>query len=166
MFLFKLSTIIFASVLLSRTGCSLFVPEPNFVRPEVHLTNLTLKNATLFETALECTVRVDNENSEDVTIDGGTHKLYLNDLYVGKGFSKESVTIGRFSTAEVPVEISLSNLSMLTKIVSIVEAPEISYIIDSSLVLGGKYSGSRVSSSTKDTLTLPKGSTSSRTSTY
>lgn len=143
---------LFAALTLS--GCFLLGPGGDFVTPEVRLTNLYFKNATLFETLLVCTVRIDNENPDEVNLDGATLKLYLNDLYVGKGFMKEAVSISRYSSEEAEVEVALSNLTMLSRIVPIVESPEFSYRIDSSIVLGSPYNGSRVESSTSDSFSF------------
>ena len=156
----SLSRVLFLPVIallaaINLSGCFLLGPGPGFIDPDVHLTNLYFRNATLFETSLICTVRIENENSEEVTFEGGTLKLYMNDLYVGKGFLKDGVTVPKFGSNEAEVEVALSNLTMLSQIVPMVESPEFSYRIDSSLVLGSPYSGSRVGGSTKDTFRFP-----------
>ena len=135
------------------TGCSLLRPS-DFVEPEVHLKNIVVDEASLFQTGLVFSLRVDNENSEPLRIEGGSHRIYLNDVYVGKGMSSDGFTVPRFGSADTDVRVFVSNLGLLSRIVPILESKELSYRVDSSLVTKGKYRNRRVKVTQSDTFTF------------
>lgn len=125
------------------TACSLAKP---FVEPELSVVNFVLENATLFETTANVELRVDNENPYPLEIDGAVHRLYLNDTYLGKGFDKSGFRIPRLSSTKSKVTIHISNLSLLTKLHSLIESNKLSYRIESTLYPKG-YSYRRVTAS-------------------
>ena len=140
------------------SGCSLLgLGGYDFVKPEVQLEDLRFENVTLFSTALVVTVRIDNENDFPLKIDGGSHRVYLNGSYIGKGISDESVEIPRLGSEIQEIKVSLSNFSMLTKIASLVEQEKLEYKIDSSLFVSRGLGSHRVKTSSEGTFAFPEG---------
>ncbi|MCB0325407.1 MAG: LEA type 2 family protein, partial [Bdellovibrionales bacterium] len=111
------------------TACSLQRTVP----PEVSVVNVLLENVTVFETVAVFTIRVDNENPFPLEIDGGVHRFYLNDNYVGKGFDETGFTIPRLSSTTQEVRVHLSNLRFFLKLQSLLESSTLSYRIESTL---------------------------------
>jgi LEA14-like dessication related protein len=130
---------IFLLLALVATGCSAM----NTTTPEVAVVDLSFENVTLLETVAVFTVRVDNENPFPLEITGGVHRFYLNDTYIGKGFDDEGFSVPRLSSATHDIRVHISNLSMLTKVQSLVESEKLSYRIDS-VLYGGSGSPRRM----------------------
>ena len=120
--------------------------------PAVSLVNLRFEDATAWETTATFTLRLDNESAQPVKITGGVHKIYLNDLYVGKGLSDKTVEIPRLSTLTHEVQVHLNNLALATRIKSIIESEGFSYRIAS--VFHGDSWLSRMSSENSGKLAL------------
>ena len=100
---------------------------------QVSLVNLALGEATVWETELHLTVRLQNELPEAMIVNGAVHKIYLNGTYVGEGLSNERVAIERLSTRTQNVTVYLRNISMLTKIRSIIATQAVDYKMTSLL---------------------------------
>lgn len=79
-------------------------------------------NATLLETQAALTLRYTNENVVPIAFSGSTHKLYLNDTYVGKSVSKEAVGLPSLNTATQTVTVFLENLAMIQKVQSLAQS--------------------------------------------
>jgi hypothetical protein len=62
---------------------------------------------------------------------GAAHRIYLNGLYVGSGFSSEPVQVPRLGSVTQPVTVHLSNLVLATRIKSVIESKSFSYRIES-----------------------------------
>lgn len=144
-----------AMMLPFAAGCSLMQPA-GFEKPELHLQNILVDQATLFQTGLVFTFRIDNANSEPLRVDGGSHRIYLNDVYVGKGLSSEQFTVPRFGSTETDVTVYINNLALISKIIPILESSALSYRVDSSLVREGALFGRRLRFSQSDTFELQR----------
>lgn len=99
--------------------------------PSVSLINLRFEEATALETTATFTLRLSNESSHPVKFTGEVHKIYLNDLYIGKGLSDQAVEVPRLGTVTHEVKVHLSNLALATRIKAIIEAKSFSYRIAS-----------------------------------
>lgn len=97
--------------------------------PSVSLVNLRFEDATALETTATFTLRLSNESAEAVQLNGEVHKIYLNDLYLGKGLSDEKVEVPRLGTVTHEVKVHLSNLALATRIKSIIETKSFEYRI-------------------------------------
>ncbi len=97
--------------------------------PSVSLINLRFEDATALETTATFTLRLSNESSEAVQLNGEVHKIYLNGLYLGKGLSDASVEVPRLGTVTHEVKVHLSNLALATRIKSILETKSFEYRI-------------------------------------
>ena len=100
---------------------------------QVNLVNMAIGEATVWETAVNFTVRLQNELPDAVIVDGAVHKIYLNGTYVGEGLSNERVEIPRLSTSVQNVTVHLRNVSLFTKLRSIIDAQAVDYKMTSLL---------------------------------
>lgn len=100
---------------------------------QVNLVNLAPGESTVLETAMNFTIRIQNELPEPVVLNGAVHKIYLNGTYVGEGLSNERLEIPRLSTATQNVTVHLRNVTMLTKLRGIIEAQAVDYKMTSVL---------------------------------
>ena len=106
------------------TGCSSLTGlEP----PTLTLTDLTVVDATLFETTLDVAIRISNDNPEALLVDGVIVKLELGGRGVGKGSSPERVEIPRFGSTVQRLEIHLDNLAVATRLRSILESSTVDW---------------------------------------
>ena len=100
---------------------------------EVSLVNVQFENATVLETTARFTVRLQNASPEPFLMEGGEHRIYINGRYVGKGLSNTAVVVPRLSSVTQPVEVYLRNLSMASRIKTIIESKSMDYKIKSTL---------------------------------
>ena len=128
-------------------GCSGGSPGPS-----VSLINLRFEDATALETTATFTLRLSNESSQPMPLEGEVHKIYLNGMYLGKGLSDEKVEVPRLGTVTHEVKVHLSNLALATRIKSILDTRTIEYRIVS--VFPGRSMFSRMSSESTGKLEL------------
>lgn len=117
-----------AASLLS--SCAFFGPKPD---AEVSLVDLSFTGVTLFETTANLAVRVENRNDEPITVEGGVHRISVDGTELGSGSSPDKLSLAPFTSGVQNVQIHLSNLSMLTRIRSLVERQRFDYEIESRL---------------------------------
>ena len=131
----KVAILTFTSVLflLFSVSCS---GHRDLIEPDIAIVDMKLDNVTFFETSALFTVRIDNENPYPLEIDSGVHRFYVNDVYVGKGFDRDGLTVQRLGSEIKEIKVNISNLSMFTKLQSLFEKDELSYRIDSTLHMG------------------------------
>jgi LEA14-like dessication related protein len=111
-------------------GCTTVRPVENV---KVSLVNVRLAQSTVWETTAIFTIRVQNERPEDLRLDGGVHKFYLDGRYVGEGLSNERVPVPRLSSVTQDVTVHLRNISVATRIKPIVEQKRFAYRVASVL---------------------------------
>jgi LEA14-like dessication related protein len=100
---------------------------------EVSLANVQFGEATVFETTMRCRLRVENEGLEPVRLAGGVHRIVLNGIRIGKGMAREEVEIPRFGAVEQDVVVHVSNLSLATRLRSVIETGRAHYRLESRL---------------------------------
>ena len=100
---------------------------------QVNLVNLALGESTVWETAVNFTIRIQNELPEPIVMNGAVHKIYLNGTYVGEGLSNERLEIPRLSKATQNVTVYLRNVTMLAKLRGIIDAQAAEYKMTSLL---------------------------------
>ncbi len=112
---------------------------------QVSLVNMVFGESTVWETTMTFVVRLQNEQPEDLVVDGAVHKIYLNDAYVGEGLSNERVVVPRLSTATQNVTMHLRNVSMLTRVRRMIDAQAVDYRMTSLLYTEkqGRYRAER-----------------------
>jgi LEA14-like dessication related protein len=119
-----------APVVLLLFGCA---TRPG---PSVSLVNVQFTQATVLETTGQFTLRFSNDGPAPVKLEGSSHKIYLNGLYVGEGLNRENLEIPRLSTVTQNVTAHLSNLSLATRIKAILESQVFDYQIKSVFYAG------------------------------
>ncbi len=125
-------------ILLTISACSTVGLTP----PEVSLVDVRFDEMSLLETNLKAKVRYENESNKAIRSTGTVHELTLNDIYIGKAMSDESLTIPRLGTATQEVTFRLSNISLLTKIQQLMNSNRLDYDIESKIYVGSGFTGS------------------------
>jgi LEA14-like dessication related protein len=128
-----------ALLLLGCVGCAM---HDDAIAPEFTVSDLQFGQMTVFETSATVQIRVDNPNPFPLQLHGGVHRLYINDVYLGRGFDRSTVTIDQLSTTTRPVEVHISNMALITQMQDIVLRPELSYRIESVFYrdsIGGRF---------------------------
>lgn len=135
--------------------------------PTVNLVTVKFQKATALETTATFTLRLSNEAPEARQFTGSAHKIYINDLYVGKGLSDSMIEVPRLGTVTQDITVHLSNLALATRLKSIIENERFDYRIQS--VFYGKGAFGRLKSETEGKLDLkdftPNESTNAPTTT-
>ena len=112
---------------------------------QVSLVNLSAREATVFETSMLFTVRLDNEGSEPLQVSGAVHKIYINGSYIGQGMVSEAVEVPCLSSTTQTFTAHLRNWSMASRIRTLIESKRFEYRIDSVLYAGPGNRRMRVS---------------------
>jgi LEA14-like dessication related protein len=113
-----LSILVLLSVL---AGCA-FVPE-HVEPPSVHVADISLIGATLFEQQYKLSLRIQNPNDFDLPIEALSYEVELNDQPFAKGVSKQGVTVPSFGSALLDVE-GISTISDLLRQIGRLEKGE------------------------------------------
>ena len=126
------------------TGCATFQHDSDI---DVTIASLHFAEATVLETTAVFTLRLQNESPSAIKLDGGVHKIYLDGIFIGKGLSGDPIEIPRFGAVTQPVKVYLRNLTMASRIKTIVEARKVDYRVDSVLhgAPGNPWSRVRIS---------------------
>lgn len=112
-------------------GCATFSPAPPV---GLSVINILPRQSTLLETSLELTLRLTNEAGQPLALAGSTHKLYVNDSYVGRAVSSERVTVPALGTSTPTITVYLENLALLRKAAEFSQAPgKLTYRLESRL---------------------------------
>ena len=103
--------------------------------PEVTLAGVQITEMTVFETTIETKLRIGNPNNEDLTFDGASFKLELDDRKIGRGMTPERHTIPRLSTEVVPVTFHVNNAAAILRIKEILDKQRVTYTVWATLFL-------------------------------
>ncbi len=103
------------------------------IPPEVAVVDLRFENVTLLETTALFSLRIDNENPYPLKISGASHRIYLNDNYVGKGLDDQGFTVPKLSSVKKDLRVHISNWSLITNAPSMAKEDTLSYRIESTL---------------------------------
>jgi LEA14-like dessication related protein len=123
-------SLVWSALLACLAGCATLAPGPTV---GLSVVNLRPLQSTVLETGLELTLRLTNESAQPLVLAGSTHKLYLNDSFVGRAVSNERVTVPAFGTATPAVTVYLENLTLLRKATEFAQAPKLAYRLESRL---------------------------------
>lgn len=141
-------TVLAAAVLGFAAGCATLAARGLI---GLSVVNLRPKQASLFETSAELTLRYTNESTQPLPLAGSAHKLYLNGTYVGRAVTDERVTVPALGTVTQSVVVYLENLTLLRKAAELsgAGAPVVGYRLESRLhpAEGDRLGGVRLSSS-------------------
>lgn len=108
-------------------------------KPELHLADMRVGEMRPFETELVMAVRVENGDTRPLRLVGAAYRLYINDVYVGKGLSSEALTIPPLSSALQSATLQLSNLALLPTIQRLISSQDFSYRIEGTLYRSGLF---------------------------
>jgi LEA14-like dessication related protein len=113
-----------AALAFALTGC---LSTEGLEPPGVTVVDLAIVEATLFETTLDVSVRIFNDNPEPLILDGAVIKLDLDGLKVGKGASSERLEVPRLGSVVQRFEVHLNHLAVATRIRGILESQVVDY---------------------------------------
>lgn len=109
--------------------------------PEEDVFDVTLVNISapqdggggVGEAAMTFTIRIQNASPEPISVEGGAHKIYLNDVYVGQGLSNERVEVPRFGTTTQDVAVHLSTFRLARSFYGMFRSHTVSYRLASTV---------------------------------
>lgn len=102
------------AVAVLMTACSTMPKD--FEAPRVHIADLTPKDMTLFEQRFDVKLRIQNANDADLNINGLRFEIELNDHEFANGMSGQRVTVPRFGSEVVDVEVFTTLASFLRQV--------------------------------------------------
>lgn len=144
----RLGALFLVVAALSLSACS----GSSVKSPDVFVTSFFLKDATLLESTAEFGVRIENDNPFPVEVDGSIHRVYLNDVFLGKGRDTSRFTIPRLGTVERDIIVNVRNLTLMRNFQEIINQPNIRYEIVSTFY--GKDTLTGMSSQNKGEISL------------
>ncbi len=117
-------------------GCA-SMNRQDVIPPDVHVSNLALLEATVFEQRMRLDLRVSNPNDFDLPIDGLRFELRLQDQVVARGVSDESVKIPRLGDGVVPVTTTTSSVALIKQFVNAPKDGRMPYELKGTVYLKG-----------------------------
>jgi LEA14-like dessication related protein len=103
---------------------------------DVSLVNITAPRdggGGLGEASLNFTIRLQNGSPEALKVTGGSHKIYLNDVYVGQGLSNQEAEVPRLATTTQDVAVHLSTFRLIRSFHRMFESKTVSYRLESTV---------------------------------
>jgi LEA14-like dessication related protein len=88
----------------------------DFEAPKVHIADMTPKDMTLFEQRFDVKLRIQNANDADLGITGLRFDIELNNREFANGMSGQHVTVPRFGSELVDVEVFTTLASFLRQV--------------------------------------------------
>jgi LEA14-like dessication related protein len=107
---------------------------PRLAGITVQLVDLRPADMTLLETRAVMTLRYVNENVIALGLSGGSHRLFINGKYVGKGVSNAPVGLAAMSAVTQDVTINLENGALLSQLASAAREGAVHYRLESVLI--------------------------------
>lgn len=110
----------FSRVFLVALAMSLLVScktmsEP-MEEPIVHLSDLRVRDVQLFEQRYTLALRVENPNPQELPVNGLSYRVLLNNVELGRGASRQSVTIPPYGESVIEVDVVSNTLSLLPRV--------------------------------------------------
>ena len=88
----------------------------DFEAPRVTITDLTPKEMAIFEQKFDVKLRIQNANDTELSINGLRFDIELNDREFANGMSGQRVTVPRFGSEVVDVEVFTTLASFLRQV--------------------------------------------------
>lgn len=101
-----------AAAVLALSGCATVGEE----RVDVHLANVALLDATLFEQRLLLTLRFQNRGTVALPIDGLAYRIEANGTTLASGVDSTRFTIPRYGEAQVDVAATMITAGIMRQI--------------------------------------------------
>lgn len=92
------------------------VPTGALAEPIVHLSDLRLRDVGVFEQHYTIKLRVENPNPFELPINGMSYQVLLNKVELGRGTSRQTVTIPPFGEHIVEVDLSSNMFSLMQRV--------------------------------------------------
>ena len=108
--------------------------------PDLQLADIQFGEVRAFETELRVGVRIENDNPRPLEITGASYRIYVNDVYLGKGMSSQSVSVPALGSAVQTVKIEISNITLLPKVQQLLNTEGFAYRIEGRLYREGLLS--------------------------
>lgn len=101
-------------VALALASCSTMPRD--FEAPRVHIVDMTAKEMAIFEQRFNIRLRIQNPNNADLSVNGLRFDIDLNEREFASGMSGQHVTVPRFGSEVVDVEVFTTLASFLRQI--------------------------------------------------
>lgn len=88
----------------------------DFEAPRVNISDLTPKEMAIFEQRFDVKLRIQNPNDVDLSVNGMRFDIELNDREFANGMTGERLTIPRFGSQTVDVEVFTTLASFLRQV--------------------------------------------------
>ena len=85
------------------TACATMPPD--IEPPKISIANIALKDVAVFEQRFDVQLRIQNPNDQELGINGLRFDIELNDKEFGSGMSGQKVTVPRFGSEVVNVDV-------------------------------------------------------------
>ncbi len=130
--LFLLRWSVFCAIFALSQGCQHRIIQEGL---ETSLVSAEPGTISLLETELVFTLRIANATNKDLMLEGGSHKIYLNGNYLGRGLVNSRLRLPRLASAIQPVSIYLENLRLATQLKELLQGRTFAYKLESILYL-------------------------------
>ena len=140
--------------LLLAAGCATPQKDGTF---DVTLVNISAPRdggGGLGEAALNFTVRLQNGSPEGLKVTGGSHRIYLNDVYVGQGLSNQETEVPRLATTTQEVAVHLSTFRLARSFHRMFESQTFSYRLESTVFVDRRHRTARLKASKSGTVNV------------
>lgn len=125
----RISGLLLATLLLGLSACA-GVNEEDVLPPKVSLANVRFLQGGAFEQQLLLELRVSNPNNFDISLEGLSFSLEVNDAHFADGLSNEDVTLPRLGDTRVPVTATTTLVDLVRQALLLGETGEISFRLD------------------------------------
>jgi len=136
----RISGVLGLLALVFGAGCARAPDEPVL---EVGLANLRFTQLTVFETTAVLDIRLDNLSPGEIRVTGGSHRVTVNGIKLGRGLTGETLPVPRLASAVQPVEFHLKNLSMARSIHDLSRSRWVDYELESIVYVARPGGGDR-----------------------
>jgi LEA14-like dessication related protein len=103
-----------APVVVLIASCSTMPKD--FEAPRVNISDLTPKEMAIFEQRFDVKLRIQNPNDVDLSVNGMRFDIELNEREFANGMSGQRVTVPRFGSEVVDVEVFTTLASFLRQV--------------------------------------------------
>jgi len=103
-----------APVVVLIASCSTMPKD--FEAPRVNISDLTPKEMAIFEQKFDVKLRIQNPNDVDLSVNGMRFDIELNDREFANGMTGERLTVPRFGSQTVDVEVFTTLASFLRQV--------------------------------------------------
>lgn len=103
-----------AAVVMMIASCSTMPKD--FEAPRVNISDLTPKEMAIFEQRFDVKLRIQNPNDVDLSVNGMRFDIELNEREFANGMTGERLTVPRFGSQTVDVEVFTTLASFLRQV--------------------------------------------------